>query len=343
MPRRPGFTLVELLVVIAIIGLLIALLLPAVQAARESARRAECNNHLKQVGVALQNYHSALNTFPPGRLRCETVPNQGRCYSVYIFLLPYLEAANVQANFNLLANSDSPDPMYPNVNNAARLQPMPVLRCPSDRYEIIQAGFEVHNYPMSTGTTFPVSPLNPGGVPVTGIFFENSAIGLRDVLDGSSNTVCISETTLSVPGMGENPTGIWNGEPTRGFVLTTGNDNAWNGPELTSYPSQCAPGNRLEQGRGSKWFFGAPGHAMYNHIRAPNDPQIDCRGGVPLSNRGPSVWNLVSHNITAHSFHPTGVNALFCDGHVQFVTDNVNLRIWWAYGSRSLGEVIGQE
>lgn len=337
---RRAFTLVELLVVIAIVGLLVALLLPAVQAAREAARRAECKNHLKQIGVAMQNYHAAMGSFPPGRLRCETVPSQGRCYSAYIFLLPFLEAANVQQAFNLLANADSPDPLNASANLAARLQRMPVLLCPSDSYHIIQAGFEVHNYPLNTGTTFPVSPLNPGGVPVTGVFFENSTVGLRDVLDGSSNTVCISETTLSAPGMGENPHGIWDGTPTRGFVLTSGNDNAWNGPELTNYPAQCVPGNRIEQGRGSKWFFGAPGHAMYNHIRAPNDSNIDCRGGVPLSNRGPSVWNLVSHNVTAHSEHPGGVSALYCDGHVQFVSDGVSLPIWQGLGSRAGGEAV---
>lgn len=341
--RRPGFTLVELLVVIAIIGLLVALLLPAVQAAREAARRAQCNNHLKQIGVGMQNYHAAFRCFPPGRLRCDTTPNQGRCYSAYLFLLPFLEAANVQSRFNLFANADSPDPVWPGMNAAACLQRVPVLLCPSDSGRIIQPGFEVHNYPLNTGTTFPVSTLNPGGVPVTGVFFENSTVASKDVLDGTSHTVCISETTQSIPGMGNDAAGHWDGGPTRGFVLTSGNDNAWNGPELTSYPSQCVPGNKLEQGRGSKWFFGAPGHAMYNHVRAPNDAGIDCRGGVPLSNRGPSVWNLVSQNVTAHSNHPTGVNALYCDGHVQFMTDTVDVRVWQAYGSRAQGEAIGPE
>lgn len=340
---RRGFTLVELLVVIAIIGLLVALLLPAVQAAREAARRAECNNHLKQIGVAMQNYHSSMRSFPPGRLRCDTIPNQGRCYSAYIFLLPFLEAADLQNSFNMFANADAPDPVWPTANLVARAQLVNALLCPSDTGQIIQAGFGVHNYPLSTGTTFSVSTQNPGGVPVTGIFFENSAIALRDILDGSSHTICISETTQSKPGMGNDASGHWDGQPTRGFVLTTGNDNAWSAPELTSYPGQCAPGNKLEQGRGSKWFFGAPGHAMYNHIRGPNDPGIDCRGGNPLSNRGPSVWNLVSQNVTAHSNHPTGVNALYCDGHVQFVTDTINLPVWWAYGSRALGEAYGQD
>lgn len=340
---RHGFTLIELLVVVAIIGLLSAMLLPAVQAAREAARRAECNNHLKQIGIAMSNYHTVYGSFPPGRLRCETIAFQGRCYSAYLFLLPYLEAVNTQHMFDQFANADSPDPINPQANIAARQQHVSNLLCPSDPYQIIQPGFEVHNYPLNTGTTFPVSPLNPGGVPVTGVFFENSTVGFHDIRDGSSNTVCISETTRSVPGMGESTKGIWNGEPTKGFVLTTGNDNAWNGPELTSYPAQCVAGNRLEQGRGSKWFFGAPGHAMYNHIRPPNDPGIDCRGGVPLSNRGPSVWNLVSHNITAHSNHPGGVNALCCDGHVRFVADTIDLFVWRSLGSRNGGEVVADD
>lgn len=339
---RRGFTLVELLVVIAIIGLLIALLLPAVQAAREAARRAECNNRQKQIGLAMQNYHSAFNTFPPGRLRCDALPGQGRCFSAYAFLLPLLEAENVQRTINFLANPDVADPLYGDVNANARYTHMPQLLCPSDTWQILQRGCEVHNYPLNTGTTFPVSPQNPSGVPVTGVFFENSRIRFADVRDGSSQTVCIGENTLSERGLGESPAGHWNGQPTRGFVLTTGNDNNTNGPELTNYPAQCVTGNLIQQTRGSKWIYGAPGHSMYNHIRPPNDTNVDCRGGLPHSSRSDFWWVRLSHNIAAHSNHPGGVNALFCDGHVQFVSQGINVITWQALGSRSGGEAAGE-
>lgn len=339
---RRGFTLIELLVVIAIIGMLVALLLPAVQAAREAARRAECNNHLKQIGLAMQNYHSAFNSFPPGRLRCEAIAHQGRCFSAYAFLLPHLELNAVQQTVNFLANPDVPDPVYGDANAKARFTHLPLLQCPSDTYRILQAGCEVHNYPLSTGSTFPVSTLNPSGVPVTGVFFENSHVGFRDITDGSSQTACISENTLSAPGMGESASGFWNGQPTKGFVLTSGNDNNTAGPELTNYSAQCVAGNPIQQTRGSKWLYGAPGHSMYNHIRAPNDPNVDCRGGLPHSNRSPAGWNLLSHNVAAHSNHPDGVNALFCDGHVQFAVQTINLAIWQALGSRNGGEAVGE-
>jgi prepilin-type N-terminal cleavage/methylation domain-containing protein/prepilin-type processing-associated H-X9-DG protein len=336
LPRlRRGFTLVELLVVIAIIGILISLLLPAVQAAREAARRSQCINNLKQIGLAIQNHHDAKGALPPGRNRTLTDGN-GLCFSAYAYLLPYLEADSLYETIDFNANPDVPP-------QPAIGQTIPYFLCPTDAGNVaieLQAGSAMHDYPLNTGTTFPVSPRNPGGVLVTGIFYENSKTNWRDVLDGTSSTVCIGETIRSVPGLGESPAGIWNGAPTNGFVLTTGNDNASTGPELTAYPSQCVPGNRLQQTRGSRWLYGAPGHSMYNHIRAPNDAGIDCRGGLPHSNRWNQVWDQLSHNVAARSRHPGGVSALFCDGHVQFVRSSISVSVWQALGSRAGGEVV---
>lgn len=337
--HRRGFTLIELLVVIAIIAVLIALLLPAVQQARESARRTQCKNNLKQIGLALHNYHSSTNVLPPGRLVTQ-VDGVGHCFSAYAHLLPYMDQAPLysQVDFNV-----NPDVGFGNA--AAIATNLPMLLCPSDQVVILQPASAtspmsaVHSYPLNTGTTYPVSPRNPAGTKVTGIFFENSSIRFGDILDGMSSTVCISETVRSQLG---GPTS-WDGvSPTNGFVLTNGNDNGFNGPELTDYASQChALGLVLQQTRGSKWLYGAPGHSMYNHMRVPNDRDVDCRGGIPHSNKTDALWRVLSHNVTSHSRHIGGVHGLLCDGSVRFFGDNIDVNVWRALGSRNLSEVIG--
>ncbi len=328
--RNRGFTLVELLVVIAICGILVALLLPAVQAAREAARKAECRNNLKQIGLALHNYHSVHQTLPPGRLVIP-VDGAGRCFSAYAHLLPYLEATTLFTQIDFDRNPEDP------VNAVALDQTIPYFQCPSDQHRKLQGNSAVHNYPLSTGTTYPVSPRNAQGQPVTGIFFENSRVRFADILDGTSQTVCIAETVIA-----EGGPNVWDGvSPTNGFVLTRGNDNGQTGPALTDYATQCSgAGLQLQQTRGSRWLYGAPGHSMYNHMRPPNDPGVDCRGGIPHSNKSDALWRALSLNVAARSRHPGGVHALFCDGHVQFVSDAVVAATWQALGSRAESEVV---
>lgn len=336
-----GFTLIELLVVIAIIAILIALLLPAVQAAREAARRSECRNNLKQIGLALNNYHETCKTLPIGRTR-STTNGQGRVFSAYAQLLPHLDATPLYRLINWNGNADDVA-----TNGTALSKTIKFFLCPTDSYAILQTNIvngvginsAVHNYPLNTGTTFPISRGNSGGVPITGIFYENSSTRMSDVRDGTSSTVCVSETWKSDP---SGPT-TWDGvSPITGFVLTQGNNNSTMGPELTNYATQChVAGLQLQQTRGSKWLYGAPGHSMYNHIRAPNDKDVDCRGGVPHGSRTNALWDAMSHNTAARSLHNGGVHALFVDGHVQFVSNNIALATWQALGSRSSKEVVG--
>jgi len=350
--KRDGMTLVELLVVIGIVGVLAGLLLPAIQQAREAARRMQCLSNMKQIGLSMHNYSIAFGYFPPGRFVAisrtdnftssannNSTTGNGRCFSAYAYLLPHLEQGILYNQINFTSGPDTA------ANNGPSITPLPIFLCPSDsgvRSLAQGAGFVgVTNYVLNTGTTFPVSIENPSDIPVTGIFYENSAVRFADILDGTTQTVCASEQVLSVPSDGGNINGNWNGStPTTGFVLTRGNNNTNTGPELLNYTQDCVVGNRLLLSRGNRLLYGAPGLTLYNHIRGPNDRQIDCRGGLPHSQRNYYWWSRLSHNVASHSKHIGGVHALFCDGKVQFISSSIQLEVWQALGSRNGSEVI---
>ncbi|MEN6493369.1 MAG: DUF1559 domain-containing protein [Thermoguttaceae bacterium] len=199
-PRR-GFTLVELLVVIAIIGILIALLLPAVQAAREAARRMQCANNLKQLGLGMHNYHAALNCFPPGFM---ALNHQGQITGGWawgVFLMPYLEQSTLQSKLNVTQYTLSQVVSDPALLPMLQVN-MAVFLCPSSRIEPLreyQGGggqmVATANYTCCRGF-FSFAGQTHLQKANNGVFYAQSATRLRDVLDGTSNTFALGERTV---------------------------------------------------------------------------------------------------------------------------------------------------
>ena len=353
--RRSGFTLIELLVVIAIIGVLVALLLPAVQAAREAARRAQCGNNLKQIGLALHNYMAAMTVLPPGRVNSH-LAGQGNCWGAYAEILNQLEQQQLFNAFNFSLPPDTdPTTTLAAANSTGFMTTLGALICPSDPApsDLVPIGhgsYGMHNYPMCTGSGYSVVQNPAGGLAgnmPNGVLYENSAVSPAMITDGTSGTVAISETLRSTAGSptGANSLTFFHQDPMSGFVIT--GNNSTTGPPIASdadYANLCLTASPagFQATRGIRWHYGAPGHSLFNSRRAPNDPRFDCRGGLPHSDKSDPNWNYLSLNIAARSAHAGGVNALFCDGSVRFVRNAVNVLVWQGLGSRRGGEVISQ-
>ena len=314
-PRLRGFTLIELLVVIAIIAVLIALLLPAVQQAREAARRAQCKNNLKQIGLAIHNYESSLLVFPPGRLGFPMV------FSVQAHILPYMDNSSL---YNLLDFNKAPNFGTPSIpmtqNEIAARTIIPFYQCPSDFGQIRGNEFGTTNYVANSGSGVgTAASINTGD----GVMYSRSSTRFRDVTDGLSNTVCFSEHTL---GMGGNPSST-GANPQKADLEVLELAGA-----TPTTDAACVPGGGTWSGlRGAKWLNGHFGDTIYNHYYGPNSKQFDC------GNK--------SHNFgltAARSRHTGGVHVLLSDGSVRFVSENVDLFLWRALATRAGGEVIGE-
>jgi len=325
---RFGFTLIELLVVIAIIAILVALLLPAVQQAREAARRMSCRNNLKQLGLALHNYHDSLGTLPFGYLVAlwpgdpVGVPAAHYRWSVLAHLTPYLDQSNlynaIDFSYPMIGGPGYTPPysVFP-VNRAAVATVVPLFLCPSDHGRKLLEAWGPANYVSSTG-----SGTNGGYADNSdGAFFVNSQIRFRDITDGLSNTAVMSESTL---GEGTaNPTaGPVN--PQRVYISIP------TGTELSDTACNNATATAFSTARGRAWADGAIPYGLYNHYYGPNDARPDC---IRHSNPG---WKA------ARSMHAGGVNVLLGDGSCRFVSNSVDVSNWRSLSTRSGNEVIGE-
>jgi prepilin-type N-terminal cleavage/methylation domain-containing protein/prepilin-type processing-associated H-X9-DG protein len=345
--RRPGFTLIELLVVIAIIAVLIALLLPAVQAAREAARRSQCTNNLKQIGLALHNYEQAMNILPWG-----LGPNNWNDWGTIPLILPYMEQVQLFNSINFAntnnaintGNNGSTSLPFANgtgfQNTTVFLMKLNVCLCPSDMDRLTSI-LGHNNYGGNAGST-PDSLHNSSQF--DGLFlYMNAApcVAFKSITDGLSNTAAFSERVMGI--------GIENNLQVD--VLNNPSSSVWAVPQPSNtgipqpYFTACkAIGGSLSlsalwvgispvkpDAAGSQWFSGYATFSRYNHIMTPNSN--NCAYGT---------W-AGEGAFTASSRHPGGVNVLLADGSTRFIKSSISPQTWWALGTRAGGEVISAD
>jgi prepilin-type N-terminal cleavage/methylation domain-containing protein/prepilin-type processing-associated H-X9-DG protein len=371
-PHQRAFTLIELLVVIAIIAVLIALLLPAVQSAREAARRAQCVNNLKQLGLAVHNYHSINNCIVPfemflGAGSNGSNPGSGWGWNASwaVILLPQLEQTPLYNAYNCMWSADA------GVNSTVTYNNVTSFLCPSENLRS-RPNFPWaptnyvgnHGSPgvirMWSGTvveffTCSISGTNtPGGWgPGTcwwGADANLGIFGFESVTDGTSSTALFSEKLYGnaalgalTPGSPYAKRGIWYVSGVSIDYNNLGGTGGVPGAIKSLQACQSIPGTQADTGagwlNGFSWALGYPWHTVvqgYHHYNTPN--KLSCLNPDP----GES-WGGKAGMSTATSNHTGGVNVCMCDGSVRFIKDTVAPQTWWAVGSRNQGEVLSQD
>jgi prepilin-type N-terminal cleavage/methylation domain-containing protein len=309
-PVRSGFTLVELLVVIAIIGVLVALLLPAVQAAREASRRSKCSNNLKQIGLAMHNHHDTVGAFPYGQFggyannsSLPSPPALTTRSSITwpIMILPFAEQ---QPLYEKLAAWFAANPTVQayNAANTNNQNKIAVYMCPSDPNtgKVVGEGFH-GNYLACNGNTLnwdgSANLPQSGGTQNTGPILVGVRQAMSAITDGTSNTVLASES----------------------LVWKTGDD------------------------RRGRLYNSYQGETLFSTLRPPMsasaDAQYSCGTSLPSHLPCTAVGGGANSINSARSQHPAGVNAVLCDGSVRFITKSIDATVWSVMGTRAGGEV----
>jgi prepilin-type N-terminal cleavage/methylation domain-containing protein len=334
--RQPrGFTIVELVVAISVIGLLMALLIPAVQSAREAGRRVECLNHLRQFGIAIQSFESTHRAYP--RWRGPLIEDPGtpqldyRNHSVHAQLLPYLEQPAL-ADDPLFDGGVGPS-WEPRIRSAPENTRVAVFFCPSDD------GAFGTNYRACTGSDIREWHLEGYYHRAGGVFGRREATRPQDVTDGTSQTVMMSEKRISDIGSDYDPrTDYWY----TGLDVLLPNDGAdVTADEMLAHcsASSGSPAAYFPWA-GLEWHPATFNATFYNHVAPPNSPIPDCSIEGSPPNAGPNPGNefQTRGSFGASSAHPQSVNALLADGAVRSVADHIDKTVW-----RALATIAGHE
>ncbi|WP_233578281.1 DUF1559 domain-containing protein [Tautonia sociabilis] len=331
--NRRGFTLIELLVVIAIIGVLIALLLPAVQSAREAARRAQCTNNLKQIGLALHNYESTWGSFPMGEMPGGMSPQ--------VALLPFVEQNAIydSFNFNLGQRWIWTQPATITVGRTR----ISTYVCPSEIYtEYASDSFQfwATNYAWNSGTWYPTAPGWDGvfgrsydddsSIRINGARPAIQPIKIADIRDGTSNTLACAEVANGPLVVGAARTKVSDCVQAAATSDSSTILEAVAACNQIPWDTGPIPWGGSWRYKGYSWVEGSIWRNWFNSIRTPN--QHCCRAH--------NWWYIMK---PASSYHPGGANAVMCDGSVKFFKESVAQMTWMGLSTRRGGEVISAD